>query len=1134
MYVPHIEMVTPKELTAGRVLKFAFLPGILPRLQSLAGVISRFMFSFTQVFGTVGLIDKNHPCLRPVNIGRYRFFDVLGLAFYGLLQDRKNLNKILVFAMTMATIVMITALAAVSVAMVVTKIPQAHAQLTDTYFTDTTDTNYDEREDLAYIFLSELFGNTGFKFWGETSTNNTAGLQDKNVLFGPIIRAMFSTYSQALLIIAILMIIYNIVIMVAESARTGEPFGEKFNSVWAPVRLALAIGLLVPISQGYNTAQLMTFQISAWGSALATNVWTKGLSAFGTDPNNASQVDAAAEKLVMAMQPGHGYSFMRGIFMTNLCLMGLNQGGGSVGAPENLFGGLVGGGVDDDGIIGEGNTEGLYRYFQGGTYLSGTATAVTGILLGPAAGLVAANKAVNVDYCGGYKIPDPDEFAPQQIKLIGGEPVSLVNGGGAALIGHLPHLIAQRYNAFYQDANLFTKAASQKIIQFYMNDEDKNMQDMTDASVVDLHKRLLNSYQLHMGYRQMTCPVDDPGCDTTRLPWMYFQDEAGNPNGPFRTAARQDGAAIIAVLNSGKKWGWASAGSIMMMLAHLNNVVSSAVNSPPAVTSLPRLLTNPLADPWFRNESVSEGGFFGWFRTTMDEKTKKLSKTLGKASTWFADWPVTKQADGETIASAHHMTLSAWRAEVKDRSGDNQTDLDLMAAGGMQGFLLSFVEMNVENMNPLAQVVSIGSGLFTVASAMVVVGLIANIWIPGSFSLAFSLALPLTIGAYMLCVVLPFALFANFMFAVIEWVISVFEAVVGMPLFALSFISVSGEGIGDKAMSGVMKLVELMLRPSIIVIAAVGAMMIFSAAVHFFNRSFMLFMQSYFDSTDGVIKNGLVVFGSIFMYVMTVYTIGNSTFKLIPTIANSFMRWIDGPEGFSKTMDFQLNEAAGLGVLIATTGMARGVAGVVSKGMDGVAADNKQSRDNEAYMKNQYDAYKAAGGKDDYKTFKSDARDLQKMSAQQGASGMQGAGGYGPGLRSDATGAARGDFSSKLRGNGGSPGGSGGADTAGSSGGGSNNMTANAGGNSGAAPAPNMNNQYNVYKAAGGKDNYAGFARDANAMRKMEKQDAYDRMQFEIFKKAGGKGDFASFKKDVEEMRRLNREARNKKDPDKK
>ena len=60
-----------------------------------------------------------------------------------------------------------------------------------------------------------------------------------------------SIYSGAVLVLAGMILLYHLLGMVAETAHTGKPMGRA-NQIYAPIRLVLAIGLLVPMAGGLN------------------------------------------------------------------------------------------------------------------------------------------------------------------------------------------------------------------------------------------------------------------------------------------------------------------------------------------------------------------------------------------------------------------------------------------------------------------------------------------------------------------------------------------------------------------------------------------------------------------------------------------------------------------------------------------------------------------------------------------------------------------------------------------------------------------------------------------------------------------------------------------------------------------
>jgi hypothetical protein len=104
------------------------------------------------------------------------------------------------------------------------------------------------------------------------------------------LRKALGVYSNALLIVASVILLYHLLIMTSETAHSGVAGGKRANQVWAPIRLVTAIGLLVPISAstGLNSGQYIGLQVIEWGSNMATYTWNEFLDhagvGAGSDP----------------------------------------------------------------------------------------------------------------------------------------------------------------------------------------------------------------------------------------------------------------------------------------------------------------------------------------------------------------------------------------------------------------------------------------------------------------------------------------------------------------------------------------------------------------------------------------------------------------------------------------------------------------------------------------------------------------------------------------------------------------------------------------------------------------------------------------------------------------------------------
>lgn len=94
------------------------------------------------------------------------------------------------------------------------------------------------------------------------------------------IGAAFGAMSAALMACATAMMAYQVVIGMTESAHTGEPLGNRYHTIWGPIRVAYGIGLLVPIKGGYCLAQMLILTVALAGGQVANAEWSAFVDAL--------------------------------------------------------------------------------------------------------------------------------------------------------------------------------------------------------------------------------------------------------------------------------------------------------------------------------------------------------------------------------------------------------------------------------------------------------------------------------------------------------------------------------------------------------------------------------------------------------------------------------------------------------------------------------------------------------------------------------------------------------------------------------------------------------------------------------------------------------------------------------------
>ena len=221
--------------------------------------------------------------------------------------------------------------------------------------------------------------------------------------------------------------------------------------------------------------------------------------------------------------------------------------------------------------------------------------------------------------------------------------------------------------------------------------------------------------------------------------------------------------------------------------------------------------------------------------------------------------------------------------------------------------------------HPLAQLSMLGKSMmyasirnFTVGSALEFGGAIASKTFDefiGSLGKAAGKMMS-TVGlatmsmAFVLDYVLPFLPFIYFLFAITSWVKAIFEAIVAMPLWALAHIRIDGEGLGGPgATQGYFLLLEIFLRPILILFGLIASIQIFSALVFVMNDIFDLVvtnvsgfnhqgeMTGTVASALNTMRGPIDEFFFTALYVIMCYMLALGCFKLIDYIPNTILRW---------------------------------------------------------------------------------------------------------------------------------------------------------------------------------------------------------------------------------------------------
>ena len=827
------------------VAGFLLKPDIGGSVRPVAESIGMFVKLIAWIFAANKLFPANHPALAKDSKAPLTMGEILETAWNSLSFTREGTPQILLFVAVVGCLVFSGLIVITFFASLL--IGHAHAATLGSGMFDTPSPS----TDIAYNFLDYLFTD------GSVTNLTASGIPmvDGKGIQSALKKAL-AFYSNGILVFAGFILLYHLVHMVAETAHSGTPFGKNTNQIWAPIRLVFAIGLLVPISGGLNTGQYMMVQMAKWGSGLASHTWNVFLDSLDSG-------GLAAPPTPQIAKPLHD------LILMHACAIIYNYYQ-----------------VVQKPTTADGNID---------TSAGGDNETITETEPKPMAGrLLVAYSNSNIaakDLCGYYTLPTTTtDTSSEKLNT------------------------AKRLGASIDSA-----------VQKMQDSIYKQGQTATAEVETDIDAKLKDVY----------CHIDitpaPKGCaggvgdnDLPYNDWYLTEIETyrGKLNFDYSSAP-----AIFGNLqDDGATYGWAMAGAWFNTIARLQAAVEQAAHDAvPATTppdyrnqyqfasaddakkddSLNEYMTYQKLlkiDNWMNNYSptatqstkmgalesdaaaglppVVEGNdFIIKLFNTIEEvmaNSNLTKKTTGNFDAFFADQSIGKSANplAELASKGQNSIVAAF--DLLAKAQDNTLYLALTSNG-----------MNLWGTGAaIAGATSAKEGLSgSIAAVMSIAVLFASVLFTVGVTLGFVLPL------------LPFTLF---FFNVLSWVVSVFEAVVSMPLWALAHLTTKGEGLpGGMAEGGYFFIFAIFLRPVLMIFGLMAGLLIFFVAISFLNATYAIAVAG--AGNFGGAASPMHVLSNIIwivLYGVFCYISANSSFKTINFFSEHAMRWMSkqGPQ----------------------------------------------------------------------------------------------------------------------------------------------------------------------------------------------------------------------------------------------
>lgn len=872
-------------ITRKQFIRYAVLPGVRPRLQDLFfSGFSYIPFFIALVYSTVRLLPAGHPYLDSANIGRFGISHVIAEAANHLILKTKNTDQIVMFGAVLVGILLIFLQIFLLGASFLFQPALAGAAMPTNFAGFFLTPPGAEAQDIAMIMLDLVFGvpdmfNSCVNN-GATCLDNYGGgivsmtgesifnLQSWPYPIHDALHETFRIYSIGLLVVATIITCYFISTIVMETAQTGTAFGKRFNRLWAPIRIVVAFGLLVPIGYGLNSSQYIVLYAAKFGSGFATNGWilfNNGL---------AQSYLGETRNLVSAPNVPEIHGVLQFMYSASVCAwlewienqrhIRAYAVRDPLSAPPNLIF------ADWPGLPGGPPGSGAQAsYEQVMTFLRGDQDIVIRFGIEDRTTL---NKGYISPICGELIIPLTDPRPPGQAER-----------GTEMMQRYYVYVIQELWQSVYTG---------------------RFVTPWNYASYTALK---------HVPCQRGDCPPNGPypPPDTFRSAVQEFyrddvQAALGTGGNGLGGVLGGGGGALRAQIESGT-WivtpqlltkGWAGAGMWYNKVAELNGSLTRSVGAVPKVSRWPSIM-----------EYVYE-------RKRQNDQNVPVAERFNPQMANEQDIPI-RETYTHPFAAAMWESYNFWQrggfatTSHTEPSGNIIKDV-INAIFGTSG--LYSMRKN-PNVHPLAQITGLGRSLVQSAGDDLFLSGLGAVIAPTiessgavsaalvSFLISVSMAI-LTMG-FILAYIVPFLPFIYFFFAVGGWLKAIFEAMIGAPLWALAHIRIDGNGLsGAAAVNGYFLIFEIFLRPILIIFGLLASISTFGAMVFVLNQTWDLVVSnlSGFDvasETQGLGASMGQYFRSAVdelfftaIYAIVVYMMALSSFKLIDLIPANILRWM--------------------------------------------------------------------------------------------------------------------------------------------------------------------------------------------------------------------------------------------------
>lgn len=817
------------------LLRTLFMPEIKLSFGTVGMTHKAFITMIATMFIQSGLLPYNHRAHSMDTIGNYSLRNLMGDAWYNLRTAKKADygSYALFFAVFL--------LFSLALLMIITFISQfviSSAAAAGPSIGGLFSPPGSPEDDIGLQLIEHLIG---------LASRGEGGAQ------GIALGKLLQIYSYGVLVIASFIIAWSVLSIVVDTAHTGKFFGGRHNPVWWPIRLVFALGLLIPLGHGFSAGQYMVIQIAKWGSNFASHGWavyveallSEGLSEYMANKFPSGQIGEDSYKLTKMALCKHA---------SNKDLEARRKN-----SSHHDW-------IHDHPVLERDGGDKLI-------YKVGKKTHWRNLWMGQSVcGRITIKKAKFADNEGWGNDGDWS-FANLTNAIV----------ADSGLDDSFHTIIKGTYENVYIAAD----DIAEQFAEAYATNGDN-----------------FDSSSLNVNFSPMVGA------------YMAFETSMQNA---IRAAIQQNEGYVQNVIDEVKTFGWPTASLWYYMISSANAKIEEATKTMPKVKVGLYKGEERRARRSRRGRQVDQEAVRGeqqriyvmfndWWKGQVEQFIDDVPVDVETP-------PSRQQYYRSLVASTAASEDNEDSASIKDSKIFNKDSV----ATAMVFFRGSIRNLSLDGSgtHPIVAMAEIGRKMIGFATMVVVIsmaGAAATSLLASGHQLnpiaitalgwtmlagkaagfLFMIVSPLMIGGVILSIILPMTPFIRFVFAISGWLIAILEGIVAVPIIALGHLRTDGEGIMGPMLQGAyVMMLQLLLRPMLILLGLIMSMSLVSVTVGFVNEMFMSMLDT-LPIGGGVnpINHAIRFVGFGVMYGVLMYGLINSSFKIVDLFPEAVTKYL--------------------------------------------------------------------------------------------------------------------------------------------------------------------------------------------------------------------------------------------------